>query len=231
MPPLYLLTTFYGIRRTTLFASLFIDVLTTYVPFSLLRPLSPTHDAEAPKAAVSNRSVINDIPIRLYTTILAAGIYGVVVYGSFSTWLPVHLVIYFDGIRDISGAHSAALPFLIMSFLPVGYAAREFLFTPATGAKRDLEDIKNLSFNPVTATLSETVQYNVWGHSKRTRTLIKRTATLVAVSGLNTWVQIYFTIEGTEGYGAAGWAGVWATAAALTGVLFWWVGDVDGISN
>ena len=231
LPPLYLLTTFYGVRQTTLLASLLIDVLTTYIPFSLLRPVSPTHVAQAPKGAVSNRSIINDMPIRLYTAILAAGIYGVTVYGSFATWLPVHLVIYFDGIHDISAAHSAALPFLIASFLPVGYAAREFIFTPATGTKRDLGDIKSLAFNPETATLLETVQYNVWGYSKRTRTLIKRTATLAALSGLNTWLQVYFTIEGTEGYGAAGWAAVWATAAAVTGIVFWWVGDVDGVSN
>ena len=231
MPPLYLLTTFYGIRPTSMLASLTIDVLTTYIPFRLLRPISPIHNLEAPKAAVSNRSVINDIPVRIYTTVLAAGIYGVIVFGSFGTWLPVHLVLHFEGLRDISAAHSAALPFLILSFLPAGYAAREFLFTPATGAKRDLGDIKNLAFNPETATLWETVRYNLWGYSKRTRTMIQRTATLVMVSGLNTMLQTFVTVEGSEFYGAAGWSGVWALAAALTGTVFWWVGDVEGVTN
>ncbi|MCJ1255372.1 hypothetical protein MMC24_003188 [Lignoscripta atroalba] len=231
MPPLYLLTTFYGIRPTSMLASLLIDTLTTYIPFRLLRPISPIHNVSAPKGAVSNRSIINDLPVRVYTTVLAASIYAVTVYASFATWLPVHLVVHFEGLRDISAAHSAALPFLICSFLPVGYAAREFLFSPATGAKKDLGDIRNEAFNPETATLSETVRYNAWGFSKRTRTMIKRTATLVTVTALNTWLQTYVTIEGSESYGAAGWSGVWALAAALAGTVFWWVADVEGVSN
>lgn len=208
-----------------------VDILSAYIPFSLLRTVSPTHRREAPKSAVSNRSIINDLSTRIYTSLLAAGIYSVVVFGSFSTWLPVYLVIHFDGIKDVSAAHSAALPFLILSFLPIGYAAREFLFTAATGAKPDAHDLKTAAFNPETATLLETIKHNVWGHSKRTRTLIKRTATLVLVSALHTWLQTYVAIEGAEGYGAAGWSGVWALAATITGAAYWWVGDVEGVSN
>ncbi len=193
--------------------------------------MSATHSLHAPKGSVANRSIINDIPVRALTTLLAAGIYGVLVYGSYSTWLPVHLVVYFDGLRDISTAHTAALPFLIASFIPVGYAAREFLFAPATGARLNLGDIRARAFNPATATLGETVMYNLWGYSKRTRELIKRTATLVAVSGFNTWLQTFVTVEGVESYGAAGWAAVWAGAAALTGLMYAWVGDVEGVTN
>ena len=208
-----------------------VDILSAYIPFSLLRNVSATHLSEAPKSAVSNRSIINDLSTRIYTSLLAAGIYSVVVVGSFSTWLPVYLVVHFDGIKDVSAAHSAALPFLILSFLPIGYAAREFLFTAATGAKPDAHDRKTAAFNSETATLFETIKYNLWGHSKRTRTLIKRTATLVFVSALHTWLQTYVAIEGAEGYGAAGWSGVWALAAAVTGAAYWWVGDVEGVSN
>lgn len=208
-----------------------IDALTAYIPFSFLRGVSATHQTEAPKGAVSNRSIINDLSIRIYTSLLAAGIYGVVVFGSFSTWLPVHLIVNFDGIRDISAAHSAALPFLILSFLPLGVAARTFLFTTATGAKPDAHDRKVASFNPETATLGETVKYNLWGYSKRSRTLIKRTATLVSLTAFHTWLQTYAAIEGTESYGAAGWSGIWAVAGTATGVAFWWVGDVEGVSN
>ena len=39
------------------------------------------------------------------------------------------------------------------------------------------------------------------------------------------------TVEGTEAYGAAGWAGVWAAAAAATGGAYWWVANVEGVSN
>ncbi|MCJ1366581.1 hypothetical protein MMC16_005710 [Acarospora aff. strigata] len=231
LPTLYLLRTFYSIHPTTVLTSLAIDLLTTYIPFRLLRPVSPTHSLHAPKGSVANRAIINDIPLRALTTILAAGIYGVVIFGSYSTWLPVHLAVHFEGLRDISAAHTSALPFLIATFIPVGYAAREFLFSPATGALLNLGDITARAFNPATATLGETIKYNVWGYSKRTRELIKRTATLVAVSGFNTWLQAYVTIEGAENYGAAGWAAVWATAAALTGLMYSWVGDVEGVNN
>ena len=227
MPTLYLLTTFYGIRRTIMTASLLIDILAAYIPFYALRPVLPSHSSEAPAKSVSNRSILNDWPISIFTTILAAGIYGIVIYGSFITWIPTFLVNYFDGVRDLSGAYSAVLPFMIFWFLPHGYAAMLFMFIPATGAKPDLSDIRNSAFNPETATLSETVVHNLWGYSKRTRTLIKRTATLAALSGLYTWFQVYVTVEGAEGYGGAGWASIWVVATALTGMAFWWVGDVE----
>ena len=143
----------------------------------------------------------------------------------------MYLVTHFDGIRDIGAAHGAAFPFLIWSFLPVGYAAREFLFSPSAGAKKDTSDVKREAFNPVTATLGETVVYNLWGYSKKNRVLIIRTATLATVSWLSSWYQIYFTVEGAEGYGAAIWSGIWAFAAVVTGAAFAWVEDVDGVKD
>lgn len=230
-PHLYLLTNFYRIRPTTALTCLIIDTLSTYFPFRLMRNPSATHRRVTPKDAVANRSVINDTSVRIYTSILASAIYGVVVFGSLGSWLPVYLVLHFDGLRDISAAHSAALPKLIVLSLPVGYAAREFIFTPSTGSRPDSFDEQIASFNPEIATLRETILYNVWGYSKRTRTLIKRTLTLAAVTGIHTWLQTYVAIEGTEIFGAAGWSAVWALAAVVTGTAFWWVGDVEGISN
>ncbi|KAI9833046.1 MAG: hypothetical protein M1819_003879 [Sarea resinae] len=226
LPPLYLLTTFYSVRPATVVVSLAIDLLTTYVPFRLLRPLSPTHNSQAPKSAVPNRPIINDISVQAYTTLLAAAIYGLAFYSAFASWLPVYLVVHFEGIKDISAAHSAVLPFLVASFLPVGYAAREFIFTPAVGARADLGDARSRGFNPATATLLETLKYNVWGGSKGSKVVIQRTTALVLISGFNTWLQSYVTIEGVEAAGAAGWAGIWAAAGLLTGLTFWWVGDV-----
>jgi len=227
-PPLYLLTTFYGIRPTTMLASLIIDVLTTYIPFRLLRDMSPTHSTNPPKGSVANRSIINDLGVRFFTTLLAACIYAVTVYASFCTWLPVHLVVHFDGLRDVSPAHNAALPFLIASSLPIGYAAREFLFTPATGARPGLDDIKAKAFNPASASLLETIKYNVHVQ-KRTRILLKRTTILIAATAIHTWLHTYVTLEGSEYWGALGWSGLWAGAAALTGIAFWWITDVDEV--
>ncbi|KAL8653154.1 MAG: hypothetical protein Q9210_002275 [Variospora velana] len=231
MPYLYLLTTFYAVRPTTMWLGIGIDVLSTYLPFMLLRDSSPIHQSEVSKGQVANRPILNDVPIKLYTSILAAAVYGLVVYGSFRGWLPVYLAVHFDGLRDLSGAHEAALPFVTLGFTLSGYAAQSFLFMPALGAKPDVHDMQMAEFNPETASLGQTVWYNVWGYSKRSRTLIKRTATLAFASAMQTGLRTYITVEGVELAGAAGWAAMWATAAILVGGVFWWVGDVDGVSD
>lgn len=231
LPPVYLLTSFYGIRPTTLLASLSIDILATYIPFRLLRPILATHATDAPRGAISNRSIISDLPVQIFTSALGASVYAAVLYSSYLTWLPSHLAVHFDGLRDISAAYAGQFPKLCLTFVPVGIATKVFLFTPSTGAKADLGDIKNTAFNPATATLGETVYQNFWGYSKRTRTLIKRTLTLAAVSYLNTWLQVSVTVEGTESQGAAGWACVWATAAIITGFAYLWVGNIEEVTN
>lgn len=230
-PHLYLLGAFYNISPITIITCLAVDSITAYVPLSLLRNTLPTHRWKAPRGTVADRIVINDLPARLLVSLLAAAIYGLAVLGSFASWLPVYLVIHFDGIRDISAAHNANLPLLISLFLPIGAAAGEFLFRASQGTKPDAHDVQTASFNPETASLSQTVAYNLWGFSARTRALIKRTATVVVITGLHTWLQTYVAIEGVEAYGAAGWSAVWSSAAALTGLVFWWVGNVENTNR
>ncbi|KAL8646891.1 MAG: hypothetical protein Q9226_006666 [Calogaya cf. arnoldii] len=231
MPYLYLLTTFYAVRPTTLWLGLLVDIISTYLPFSLLRDSSPIHRSEVSKSEVANRSILNDLNIKFYTSFLAAAVYGVVIYGSFRTWLPGFLIVHFEGLRDLSGAYEAALPGVTVGFLTSGYAAQNFLFRPALGAKPDAHDMQMAEFDAETATLGQTIWYNVWGYSKRSRTLIKRTAILVLASAMQTGLRTLVTIEGVEPIGAAGWAGMWATAATLVGAVFWWVGSVEGVSN
>lgn len=208
---------------------LFIDTLTTFTPISLFRHISAVHRFTSPKGTVKNRSVINDLTVRVGGAVLASAVYGLVVLICYRSWLAVHLVIYFEGIRDISATHSADHISLVALFLPLGWAAREFIFTPAVGAKPDAHDKKTAAFNPETATLSETMEWNFWGFSKKTRVLVERTATAAAIGGLHTWVQAYFTIEGVEAYGAAGWAIIWVFAAIATGTAFSWVANYDGV--
>ena len=208
-----------------------IDLIAMCGPFYLLRSSLASHRLKTPKGAVANRSVINDYGVQGYTTLFATGIYGVVVYGSFATWMPTYLVIHFDGIKDISSLYSVGFLVLCAAFLPTGLAAKTFLFTPATAAKPDSRDGVIASFDAETATFAETIEYNLWGQSARVRTLIQRTATLAAIVGSHTWLHTYVAVSGAEGFGAAGWASIWALAAVLTGAGFWWVGDVDGMSN
>lgn len=222
MPPLYLLFNFYNIPFSTVVVSLAIDVISAYIPFRLLRPLTAVHDS---KVSVINRSIIDDIPVRASTAFLATGIYSTVFYASYHSWLPIYLVTHFDGIRDISAAHSPALPTLFLTSIPIGLAVQEFIFTPSTGLKVDDAKKDAAAFNPETASLGETIQYNLWGYPERCKVLITRTAILMAVTGLNTWLQTFVTIEGVENYGAIGYAGIWALATAVTGAAYLWVGE------
>lgn len=201
-------------------------MIATCVPFYLLRPPSAYHKLHTPAGAAANRSIIDDFGVQTSTSVLAAGIYGVVVFGSFCTWLPTYLVTHFEGIRDISALYDSTFPYLIALFVPTGFAAKTFLFTPAMAAKPDQEEGAAV-FDPMTATLRGTLAYNFVPQSKRGRTLLARTATLIAVSGVHTWLHTYGAVEGAEGFGAAGWSSIWAFAAALTGGAFWLVGDVD----
>ncbi len=54
--------------------------------------------------------------------------------------------------------------------------------------------------------------------------VIQRTATLVLISGINTFVQTYVTIEGVEAKGAIAYSLIWSLAAAIAGTSLGIVG-------
>lgn len=204
-----------------------------YIPFKLLRPRSPYHStSNAPKGTVSNRSVIADSSVRFLTTVLGALVYAVTLSITFKTSsFRLTLARDFPGLRDLSAAYEPAIPALVLATAVLGAAASLFIFTPALGARPDTTDDAIDNFNPEHATFSETVAFNLWGWHTRTRTLLKRTLTLAVMTGLNTWLQLFVTIEGTEAFGSAVWAAPWAVSALVAGVGFWWCGDVEGVQN
>jgi hypothetical protein len=224
LPYFYLLTSFYGISALTSGIYLFLDVLSAALPFYLLRRRLPSHTAKG--VSVPNQSILRDSIIFLYTTIFSALIYSTLIYTSFKTWLPVHIVTYFDNVKSLSAAHEAQFPLLLLTFFPLGWAARTFLFSPSTAARANLGDMVATSFNPHTATLSDTVKHNFWNFNKGTKVVIKRSLILSAMVGLTTWLRVWKTVEGSEGLGAAGWAGLWAVASLVNGAALRWVGNV-----
>ncbi|RDL40737.1 Uncharacterized protein BP5553_00716 [Venustampulla echinocandica] len=221
-PPMYLLGTFYGVRPATVLSALIIDVLTMSIPLRLLRLPSPMHSAFASATssgtdAVPNTDILTDSSIQTLTTVLAASIYGTVLYCAYAFGLPVYLVTYFSDIPSVEAAHASVPITLIPLVLPLGYAAKTFIFTPAAASAPSAADAKNSAFNPATATLGETFWYNVWGYQTRTKTVIRRTATLMLVSGVNTLLRTWMPIAGVEVAGAAAYSTVWVVAALTTG--------------
>jgi hypothetical protein len=211
---LYLLGTFYNIRTTTVLSSLLIDSIATYVPFRLLRPLSPAHAASSRHGTVPNRDIVTDYQIQTITTLLAAAIYSVTLYAAYASYLPMYLVTYYYGIPSIAAAHAATPISLLPMTLAFGLAAKSFIFTPAAA----VSSTKVAPLDAESASLSETFWYNVWGYSKRSKVVISRTAALMLISGINTFVQTWVTLEGVEATGAAAYSGIWVLASGITGL-------------
>ncbi|KAK5122270.1 hypothetical protein LTR85_004181 [Meristemomyces frigidus] len=231
LPYYFLLYTFYELHLFACATALVIDIATIGIPFALLVPLIRAHEpGKSP-----NQQVAQDGSIFFLMSLFGSAIYAVTVYGSLYTWLPVHLVAHFDGIRSMQHAHDATVPLLVGMLIPIGWATSQFLFTPMIGARANpgITDPalkpEKVKFDPETATFGETVAFNLGygpdGFSKRGEVLAKRTAVLISCSVMNTFVRVFMTIEGTEPVGAAGWASVWGLAAALTSVAYAWAGN------
>jgi len=203
--------------------SLGVNCLTTYIPFRLLRPISLAHSASSTSSssravAVPNQAILTDIPIRIFTIILPAIIYSVLLHLAFATYLPIKLAYHFNYIPTLTNAYTATFVTLFPISLLAGQAARSFIFVPATATMPTLSDMKAKTFNPETATLVETMRWNIWGYERRTRTVLKRTAAAMLVSGVNTFVQTWVTVEGVEAWGAFVYSAVFVLAAGVTGL-------------
>lgn len=226
-PTFYLMTAFYNVSPKTAIAGLTVDVIASFVPFLLLRPLSAAHKSSS---STPNREIIADKPIAVLSTLLATFIYSVTLFLSYKTFLPGILVLYFIGIPTVEPLHSATTiyvsPLATALAAASGIAARSFIFTPLAATGRTEEDEKAAQFDPVTASLGETVWWNIWGYTTQTKVGVARTLALMVVTGINTTLQGYLTISGVEPTGAAIYASIWVAAAFFTGVGLGAVGEV-----
>ncbi|KAB5570230.1 hypothetical protein GE09DRAFT_1055101 [Coniochaeta sp. 2T2.1] len=222
-PSLFLVAAFYDISPWTSMASLAIDALSALGPFVLLRPLSETHVAHP---TLPNSEIITDRNIKLSTGLLAGLIYGVTLFVAVKTYLGTHFVLYFEGITRIEPAlntkYGATIAALIVGLL--GLAAQSFIFTPYETTPATV-DPKTKRFDPVTATLADTLRWNLWGFSKRTQVVIFRTGVVALVTWIHTYLQCAMTVHGVEPWGAASYASIWSIAALATGAALELVGD------
>ncbi|KAL4979235.1 hypothetical protein BDW66DRAFT_127924 [Aspergillus desertorum] len=236
LPTYALLSSFYGVRPTTILASYAIVIVSTALPFALLRNPNLVHNlARTPFTAVSNRGILQDWGITIYTTVLATAIYTVTLYLSYQTWLPAQLVVHFERLPSITRVHAgpAGFPLLFFSLLPAGWAARDFLFVSSAGTPdvQDTEIEKGKSVLPKQGEyLASTVYRKTWGAlSRRTRVLTKRTVTLATVLMANTAIQVAGTVKGASFEGASAWGFVWTVATLVVGLVYGWIEAVDGL--
>ncbi|KAN0070075.1 hypothetical protein V8E54_011656 [Elaphomyces granulatus] len=232
-PTFFLLFYFYRIRPTTVITSFAIDIISMTVPFMLLRRPNAVHSlSNSSSRPVSNRSILQDRPTAIYTSVAASSTFAVLLYISFSTWLPVFLVTHFDGIPDITATHAgpAGLPAMFFSLLPAGYAARDLLFLNSAGWSPEPESSGAKPSSKSNEYLVTSLYRRTWGRlGAKTRILLLRTIALASMMVLNTIVRVWGTIKGVDIVGATGWGSIWAVAALVIGLTFGWIEAVDGV--
>ncbi|GKU05933.1 hypothetical protein FLAG1_06341 [Fusarium langsethiae] len=223
-PHFYLLTTFYGLNWTTAASALAIDIFSVAVPFYLLRPLSTIHTPSAAAAAgLPNRELL-DLPLQSYTAALSTGIYTVVLVLALRFVLPRILVVNYSGVGTLEPAYNASYAAILPVTTLFGIAASTFIFAPFATTARAKEDKWINEFDPVAASLGETVWWNVWGYTVKTKVVIRRTAMVAFVAAVNTFLASYKTMYRVDAIGAAAYAGVWTFAAVCSGIGLGFVG-------
>jgi len=209
-------------------AYLLVEVVSAFLPFLLLRRLSDAHSAAH---GVPNREIVVDRGIQVLTSLLSALVYSTVLFLVSRTYLPNALVLHFEGIPTIRPAADAVLlgldnPLTQAFCLLFGIAARTFIFTPLVTTPRTVEEDQEIAkFDPVGASLGETVAFNLWGFTGQTKVSIKRTALVMLFSAVGTYCRVV-GIRGVESFGAILFSSVWVIAAFVTGLLLRFVGSV-----
>lgn len=211
---MYLLFAFYNLSPRTAIAALAVDVVSASVPFSLLRPFSAVHK---PSSKLPNRELIG-LPLQLLTAALSTSIYTVVLVSSLRYLLPQILILHFNGLPNLEPAYTASYATVLPVTLLFGAAASTFIFPPFATTGKTKEDERVTNFNPVEASLGETMWWNFLGYTTKAKVAIGRTAVTLLVTGVNTYLACAMTIPGVEPVGAAAYAAVWVFAALCTGL-------------
>ncbi|EFQ98102.1 hypothetical protein MGYG_01140 [Nannizzia gypsea CBS 118893] len=241
LPAYSLLLNFYNIRPTTIITVATITVLSCTIPFSYFRPLGPAHSG----SPAASRAILADRLTTAYTTVASTLVYTILIYLSFVTWLPTHLVTYFTGLPDISAAHAGPKGFvsLFLSLLPAGYGARDLLFVASASqppeqkaelktTRRQLRssDSRKDEEEQGEESCIASLYKKAWlGLSPSLRTLISRSVVLAIMTLANTFVQLAGTISGVEPKGALGWGSIWSIATLSNAVLYGWIQEASGL--
>ncbi|EEA27491.1 hypothetical protein TMatcc_004211 [Talaromyces marneffei ATCC 18224] len=230
-PIYFLLYSFYGVEPSAVLITFAIEIVSKTIPFFLFRGPNSVHALSSPRGAqVSNREILQDYPTIVFASGGAASIYTIIMYLSFNTWLPVHLVTYFDGISDISLVHAgpAAFPQVLTQLLVIGYAAYDFLFASSAGwsAKSDSKEKPEAEGEYLITSLCN----RTWGKlSPKGKILASRSLVLATVTLLNTIIAGTGSIKGIELMGSVGWGSLWAVASLTVSSLFAWIEAVPGV--
>lgn len=220
-PSCWLLAMFYGIRPSTAVLAGLVDIAAPALAFYLTRPLGSLRFA-GPK--LYNKDLVS-LPFQLLIGLLSTSVYASVVSLALRFVLPRVFVLYFAGIPTVEPAYAASFVALLPTAAFFGFAASKFIFAPYVTTGKSKEDDKIRQFDPVQASLRETVWWNFWGYTLRSRIIITRTAVVTVMTAVSTYLACTILIDGVAGLGAAVYAFVWALATSGTGLALGLVGQ------
>ncbi|KGQ12570.1 hypothetical protein BB8028_0003g11290 [Beauveria bassiana] len=220
-PSFWLVAMFYGIRPVTAVAGTLVDVAAPAAAFALARPLGSLRFA-GPK--LYNKDLVS-VPFQLLIAVLATSVYASVVSLALRFLLPRILVLNFRGIPTVEPAYAASFLALLPTAAFFGVAASQFLFAPYVTTGKSKEDDKIRQFDPVQASLGETVWWNFWGYTLRSRVAITRTAIVAGITAVSTYLACAVAIDGVSRFGAVMYALVWAFATGGAGLALGLVGQ------
>ncbi|KAM3438463.1 hypothetical protein MY4824_003243 [Beauveria thailandica] len=220
-PSFWLVAMFYSIRPVTAVAGALVDVAAPAAAFALARPLGSLRFA-GPK--LYNKDLVS-VPFQLLIAVLATSVYASVVSLALRFFLPRIFVLNFRGIPTVEPAYAASFLALLPTAAFFGVAASQFLFAPYVTTGKSKEDDRIRQFDPVQASLGETVWWNFWGYTLRSRIVITRTAIVAGMTAVSTYLACAVAIDGISRFGAVMYALVWAFATGSAGLALGLVGQ------
>lgn len=229
-PYYFLLYFFYDISAWPIASTILVDLFSNVAPMYAFRSLNPHNKLQSLRSDEAYLASINTVDVLVSGA--ATSIYALVTFASLRTYLPVYLLSNFDSLRSLHRAHDATFFSLLVALVPLGLAAKSFLFVPSLVSPRVTKERRRIAaatFDPQTATLQQTLQHNLGflaSGGERARILASR-AGIVSIMTLGfAWTKIFGTIEGAESLGALGLGSVFAVGSWLVAVFYLWMGGV-----
>ena len=215
-----------GVKDTIALGSWAATLASPVLVFFFVRPTTAVHSRRVPDNAIANRSILQDYLTLIYTTFVASGIFSLVLYISYLTWLPAYLNVHFKGLSLVTAIkdNAHALPQLFATLILPGWMLRDFLFVSSTGAQQQ-------AMSKPSQSLITTVYPYTWGAlSAKTKVLVTRTILLAIMVVLTSVVQLVSMVKNVISIeGAAGWGALWGSATLLVGLMFAWIEGVEGL--
>lgn len=184
-----------------------------------------------------------DLTFQVTSAAFSTALYALPILASIYTWLPVHLAVHWDGLKNLEKAHNETVMSMFQHLVGMGWCTMYLLldFVPTSSDVNDARvapDNEVAPFDPTTAGLMEHLNYNIdnllfWRHAKPAgRALLKHTIFLALCLTVDAAFQSCATIEGCEVsglswiYGPLPWGGLWGFGMVVSGIALGWVAAV-----